>query len=69
MNKLKPSLFLFQITFLGVGIYVLVGKVTGLSGGLTLWAFMATALIVSFSAYSHGFLVKYIPSSAGRQST
>jgi len=71
MKKLKASLSLFQITFLGVGtmvgagIYVLVGKVAGLSGGLSLWAFIAAALIVSFSAYSHGFLAKHIPSSAG----
>jgi amino acid transporter len=71
MEKLKPSLSLFQITFLGVGtmvgagIYVLVGKVAGLSGDLSLWAFVAAALIVSFSAYSHGFLAKHIPSSAG----
>ena len=49
----------------GAGIYVLVGKVAGISGGLTLWAFVAAALIVSFSAYSHGFLAKHIPSSAG----
>ena len=71
MKTLKASLSLFQITFLGVGtmvgagIYVLVGKVAGLSGGLSLWAFLAAALIVSFSAYSHGFLAKHIPSSAG----
>lgn len=71
MKKLKPSLSLFQITFLGVGtmvgagIYVLVGKVAGLSAGLSLWAFIAAAIIVSFSAYSHGFLAKHIPSSAG----
>lgn len=49
----------------GAGIYVLVGKVAGLSEGLSLWAFIAAAVIVSFSAYSHGFLAKHIPSSAG----
>lgn len=49
----------------GAGIYVLVGKVAGLSGGFTLWAFIAATVIVSFSAYSHGFLAKHIPSSAG----
>jgi len=71
VEKLKASLSLFQLTFLGVGtmvgagIYVLVGKIAGLSGGLTLWAFIAAAVIVSFSAYSHGFLAKHIPSSAG----
>lgn len=71
MKKLKPSLSLFQITFLGVGtmvgagIYVLVGKVAGLSQGLSLWAFIAAAIIVSFSAYSHGYLAQHIPSSAG----
>ena len=71
MKKLKTSLSLFQITFLGVGtmvgagIYVLVGKISSLSGGLSLWAFIAAAVIVSFSAYSHGFLAKHIPSSAG----
>lgn len=71
MKKLQASLSLFQITFLGVGtmvgagIYVLVGKVAGLSGGLSLWAFIAAAVIVSFSAYSHGYLAKNIPSSAG----
>ena len=71
MSGLKPSLSLFQITFLGVGtmigagIYVLVGKIASISGGLTLWAFIAAAIIVSFSAYSHGFLAKHIPSSAG----
>ena len=71
MKKLQASLSLFQITFLGVGtmigagIYVLVGKIAGISGGLSLWAFAAAALIVSFSAYSHGFLAKHIPSSAG----
>ena len=62
MKKLKTSLSLFQITFLGVGtmvgagIYVLVGKVAGLSGELSLWALIAATVIVSFSAYSHGFL-------------
>ncbi len=71
MKRLKASLSLFQITFLGVGtmvgagIYVLVGKIAGLSGGLSIWAFIAAAVIVSFSAYSHGFLAKHIPSSAG----
>lgn len=71
MKKLNASLSLFQITFLGIGtmigagIYVLVGKIAGISGGLSLWAFVAAALIVSFSAYSHGFLAKHIPSSAG----
>ena len=71
MKELKQSLSLFQITFLGVGtmvgagIYVLVGKIAGLSGALSMWAFIAAAVIVSFSAYSHGFLAKNIPSSAG----
>lgn len=71
MKKLKASLSLFQVTLLGVGtmvgagIYVLVGKIAGLSGPLSLWAFIAAAVIVSFSAYSHGFLAKHIPSSAG----
>jgi len=71
VKRLKASLSLFQITFLGVGtmvgagIYVLVGKVAGVSEGLSLWAFIAAAVIVSFSAYSHGFLAKHIPSSAG----
>lgn len=49
----------------GAGIYVLVGKVAGISGDLSLWAFFAAAIIVFFSAYSHGFLAKSIPSSAG----
>ena len=71
MQQLKSSLSLFQITFLGVGtmvgagIYVLVGKVAGVSGSFSLWAFVAAAFIVLFSAYSHGFLAKHIPSSAG----
>lgn len=71
MKKLNRSLSLFQITFLGVGtmvgagIYVLVGQVAGLSQGLTLWAFITAAVIVFFSAYTHGYLAKYIPSSAG----
>ena len=71
MEKLERSLSLFQVTFLGVGtmvgagIYVLVGKVAGISQDLSLWAFIAAAFIVSFSAYSHGFLSKHIPSSAG----
>lgn len=71
MQKLKASLSLFQITFMGVGamvgagIYVLVGKIAGISAGFSLWAFIAAAVIVSFSAYSHGFLAKHIPSSAG----
>ena len=71
MAKLNASLSLFQITFLGVGtmvgagIYVLIGKVAGISEGLSLWAFVAAAFIVSFSAYSHGFLAQHIPSSAG----
>lgn len=71
MTQLKASLSLFQITLLGVGtmvgagIYVLVGKVAGISEGLTLWAFIAAAVIVSFSSYSHGFLAQRIPSSAG----
>ena len=71
MKSLKTSLSLFQMTFLGVGtmvgagIYVLVGKVAGISESLSLWAFIAAAVIVSFSAYCHGFLAKHIPSSAG----
>lgn len=71
MKKLNASLSLFQITFLGVGtmvgagIYVLVGKIAGISGILSMWAFIAAAIIASFSAYSHGFLAKHIPSSAG----
>lgn len=50
---------------IGAGIYVLVGKVAGLSGSLALWSFIAAALIVSFSSYCHGFLAQKIPSSAG----
>lgn len=71
MQKLTPTLSLFQITFLGIGtmigagIYVLVGKVAGISGALSVWAFLAATVIVSFSAYCHGYLAKHIPSSAG----
>lgn len=71
MKKLRPALSLFQITFLGIGtmigagIYVLIGKIAGIAGPLSFWSFIAAATIVSFSAYSHGFLAKHIPSSAG----
>lgn len=50
---------------IGAGIYVLVGKVAGISGALSVWAFLAATVIVSFSAYCHGYLAKHIPSSAG----
>jgi basic amino acid/polyamine antiporter, APA family len=60
------QLMLFGLgTILGAGIYALVGKVAGLSGYFTPWAFLLSALLVLFSALSYAELSVRFPKSAG----
>ena len=68
---LNRSLSLFQITLygigtiLGAGIYVLLGEVARTSGMSTPLAFVLSAIIVSFSAWSYAQLSRQFPQSAG----
>lgn len=50
---------------LGAGIYVLVGKVAGISGYFTVFAFLLACLITLFTALSYTELVSRYPISAG----
>lgn len=52
-------------TILGLGIYVLLGKVAGEAGTLAPFAFLVAAVIASFTAMSYGELCARIPKSAG----
>ena len=69
--SLRRALSLYQITFygigtiLGAGIYVLLGEVANTSGMGTPLAFLVSAVIVSFSAYSYAKLSSQFPQSAG----
>lgn len=68
---LKRSLSLPLITFyglgtiLGAGIYVLIGKVAGLAGIYTPFAFGLAALIAAFTGFSYAELSARYPKSAG----
>jgi len=61
-----PLLTLYGLgTIIGAGIYVLIGEVVGISGYLTPAAFMAAAIIATFSAFSYAELSSRFPKSAG----
>ena len=61
-----PMLSFYGIgTILGAGIYVLVGKVAGVAGFYTPFAFMLAALLAAFSAFSYAELAARFPRSAG----
>lgn len=70
-SQLLRSLSLTEISFygigtiLGAGIYVLLGKVVGESGTATPVAFLLSAIVVSFSAYSYAQMSRQFPQSAG----
>lgn len=70
-TQLRRSLGLSLVIFyglgniLGAGIYVLVGKVAGAAGLLAPLAFLLSALVASFSAFSYGELASRYPVSAG----
>lgn len=69
--NLKRSLSLTLVTFygigtiLGAGIYVLVGKVAGLAGMFTPFAFLLASLLAALSAFSYAELSARFPKSAG----
>ncbi|MEZ6189428.1 MAG: amino acid permease [Planctomycetota bacterium] len=69
--SLERSLSLWQLvvygtgTILGLGIYVLLGKVAGAAGMLAPCAFLFAALIAGLTGLSYGELAARIPKSAG----
>jgi len=52
-------------TIVGAGIYVLIGKISGLAGPWTPFAFLIAAVISSFTGLSYAELVGRFPRSAG----
>lgn len=70
-HKLKrsltfPLLTLYGLgTIVGAGIYVLVGKVAGVAGMYAPIAFLVSAVLVGFTAYSYAKLSARYPLSAG----
>lgn len=68
---LKRSLSLSMLIFygvgtiLGLGIYVLLGKIAGEAGMLAPFSFLIAALIAAFTGISYGELSARIPKSAG----
>ena len=52
-------------TIVGAGIYVLIGKISGLAGSWTPLAFLIAAVISSFTGLSYAELVGRFPRSAG----
>lgn len=70
-QNLKKSLSLSQLIFygvgtiLGLGIYVILGKVAGEAGMLAPFSFLFAAIIASFTGVSYGELSARIPKSAG----
>jgi len=69
--ELKKTLRLWHLIFFGVGtmlgagIYVLVGKVGGVSGFLAPAAFLFAALLAGFTAFSYAELSARYPKSGG----
>lgn len=69
-QKLKRNLSLTLITLyglgniLGAGIYVLIGKVAGYSGGNTVLAFLVAMIIAGLTAFSYMELSSRYPQSA-----
>jgi len=70
-TRLKRSLGLYMLIFygvgtiLGLGIYVLLGKIAGEAGMLAPFSFLIAALIATFTGISYGELSARIPKSAG----
>lgn len=70
-KKLKKTLNLSLLIFygvgtiLGLGIYVLLGKVGGEAGMLAPFAFLVAAILAGFTGMSYGELSSRIPKSAG----
>jgi len=70
-SQLKKTLRLWHLIFFGVGtmlgagIYVLVGKVAGVSGFLAPAAFLFSALLAGFTAFSFAELSARYPKSGG----
>jgi len=68
---LKKSLSLSMLIFygvgtiLGLGIYVLLGKIAGEAGMMAPFAFLFAAIIAGFTGVSYGELSARIPKSAG----
>jgi amino acid transporter len=61
-----PLLTLYGLgTTVGAGIYVLVGEVAGLAGGLAPLSFLVAALLAAATAFSFGELGARYPKSAG----
>ncbi len=61
-----PLLVLYGLgTTIGAGIYALVGKVAGNAGLHAPFAFLLSAALVAFSAFSFGELASRLPRSAG----
>ncbi len=61
-----PLLVFYGIgTILGAGIYVLVGKVAGVSGFYAPVSFILASLLATFSAFSYAELAARFPRSAG----
>jgi len=52
-------------TILGLGIYVLLGKIAGEAGMMAPFSFLFAALIAAFTGISYGELSARIPKSAG----
>ena len=70
-TKLKRSVSLPLIVFyglgtiIGAGIYVLVGKVAGITGMLAPFSFLLASLLAAFTAFAYAELVARLPRSAG----
>lgn len=70
-SGLKKSLSLGQLIFygvgtiLGLGIYVILGKVAGEAGMMAPFSFLFAAFIAAFTGISYGELSARIPKSAG----
>lgn len=70
-TNLKRALGLRQLIFygvgtiLGLGIYILLGKVAGEAGMHAPLAFLIAAILASFTGFSYGELAARIPKSAG----
>lgn len=68
---LKRSLSLGMLIFygvgtiLGLGIYVLLGKIAGEAGMLAPFSFLVAAIVAAFTGMSYGELSSRIPKSAG----
>lgn len=70
-RKLSRDLTLFSITMygigsiLGAGIYVLIGKASGVAGFFAPISFLVATVIAGFTGFSYARLSSYIPKSGG----